>query len=69
MKHQSDEPQNEGGPPRDLDLGRLLWGLLYDLRLIAVSAQVCQFLWVTCVKTPHLKTPFLWVTCVKTPNS
>ena len=53
MKHQSDEPQNEGGPPRDLDLGRLLWGLLYDLRLIAVSAQVCQFLWVTCVKTPN----------------
>lgn len=41
MKHQSDEPQNEnGGPPRDSEPGRLLWGLLYDLRLIAGSAQV-----------------------------
>lgn len=41
MKHQSDEPRNEnGGSPRHLEPGRLLWGLLYDLRLTAVSSHV-----------------------------
>lgn len=49
MKHQSDEPQNEnGGPPRDSEPGRLLWGLLYDLRLIydtdsSISSSLSSF--------------------------